>query len=56
MSTETQVTLLWSPQTGGDEPPQLNGNKIREGGRGRPTKRVQLQGKGNKSAAAAWTA
>lgn len=41
---------------GRDKLPQLNGNKIREGGRSDPTKRVQLQGKGNKSAAAAWTA
>lgn len=39
-----------------DKLPQLNGDKIREGGRSTPTKRVQLQGKENKSAAAAWTA
>lgn len=39
-----------------DKLPQLKGNKIREGGRGHPTKGVQLQGKGNKSAAAVWTA
>lgn len=39
-----------------DKLPQLNGSKIREGGRSDPTKRVQLQGKGNKSAAAGWTA